>query len=180
VPAFVEGARVYVDECKTKGYYIAAAVVMPHDTRAIDKALRKLTRPGQSRIHFTNESDSSRRRIISEVVKLGIAVVTYHVKGQPDRVARPTRIDALVDDLATAGCAHMILERDESVEAHDRRLIAAALRRNGPCNLRYEHASPNDHALLWVSDMVAWCCYKGGDWLRRVQPIIAETRILVA
>ncbi|CAM5380591.1 hypothetical protein LSHI6S_01898 [Leifsonia shinshuensis] len=72
----------------------------------------------------------------------------------------------------------MILERDESIERTDRQLIAAALARNNGFRLGYEHTSPNEHALLWVSDMVAWCCYKGGDWLRRVQPLIVATRTL--
>ncbi|WP_185276416.1 hypothetical protein [Leifsonia shinshuensis] len=46
------------------------------------------------------------------MTKLGLAVVVYHVKGQPDRVARPLCIDALVDDLVAAECSHVILERD--------------------------------------------------------------------
>ena len=66
-----------------------------------------------------------------------------------------------------------------SIERADRQLIASGLARNDGYGLRYEHTSPNDHALLWVSDMVAWCCYKGGDWLRRVQPMIVASRTLV-
>ena len=57
-------------------------------------------------------------------------------------------------------------------------MIAAALRRNGHYELSYQHAAPGDHALLWVSDMVAWCCYQGGDWIRRASPLIVETRVL--
>ena len=37
---------------------------------------------------------------------------------------------------------------------------------------------PSDHALLWISDMVAWCCHNGGEWYRRVQPMIADIRSL--
>jgi len=176
--AYRKGARVYVDECKAKGYYIAAAVVMPQDASRVDKALRVLNRPGQRRIHFTNESDSSKRKILSEVAKLGISVIVYQVKGEPDRAARPLCLNALIEDLTAAECARLIIERDESLERADRQLIAAALRRTGGHGLRYEHAAPNEHPLLWVSDMVAWCCYKGGDWLRRVGTIVVETRTL--
>lgn len=179
VSGFTKGARVYVDECKAKGYYIAAAVVMPHDATALDKSIRQLNRPGQRRIHFTKESDSSKRKLISEVTRMGLTVVVYQVKGQPDRAARPLCINALVDDLVSAECAHLILERDASLEKADRQMIAAALDRNGGYALRYEHTAPNDHALLWISDMVAWCCYKGGEWLRRVQPMIADIRSVI-
>ena len=85
---------------------------MPHDAPDLDKRIRRLSRPGQRRIHFTNESDASKRKLIAAMTKLGLAVVVYHVKGQPDRVARPLCIDALVDDLVAAECSHVILERD--------------------------------------------------------------------
>ncbi|MCD2443708.1 hypothetical protein LQ757_15615 [Agromyces sp. SYSU K20354] len=176
--AYTSGARVYVDECKSKGYYVAAAVVMPNDAAAIEKELRKLTRAGQRRIHFTSESDTSRRTILSAVEKLGLRVVVYRVQGAKDKEARTLCLNALIDDMAAGGATHVILERDESVEAADRRIVAQALRRNGNYDLRYQHASPSEHALLWVSDMVAWCCYKGGDWLRRASGIIIETRDL--
>lgn len=151
---------------------------MPHDAATLDRTIRRLNRPGQRRIHFTKESDASKPKLISEVMKLGLTVVVYQVKGQPDRAARPLCINALVDDLVTAGCAHLILERDASIEKADRQMIAAALDRNGGYALRYEHTAPNDHALLWISDMVAGCCHKGGEWHRRVQPMIAGIRTL--
>ncbi|WP_374009215.1 hypothetical protein [Leifsonia sp. LS-T14] len=105
-------------------------------------------------------------------------MIVYQVRGEPDRTARPLCLNALIDDLAAADCSQVIFERDASLERADRQLIAAALRRNGGHGLHYEHASRNDHAVLWVSDMVAWCCYKGGDWLRRVGTIVAEIRTL--
>lgn len=165
-------------ECKANGYYIAAAVVMPHDSTRLDKAVRELNRPGQRRIHFTKESDSSKRKLLSEISKLGISVVVYKVKGQRDPAARQLCLNTLIDDLATHRCTHVILERDISVEETDRKVIAAALRRNDGYKLVYKHASPSEHTLLWVSDMIAWCCYKDGDWLRRAEPLIAEIRTL--
>ncbi|MFF2277905.1 DUF3800 domain-containing protein [Agromyces sp. NPDC058126] len=172
------GCRVYVDECKTKGYYIAAAIVMPNNAAQLEKELRKLARPGQRRIHFTNESDSSRRSLISAVEKLGIRGVVYQVKGTTDRIARPLCLEALINDLVTHDARHLILERDESVEVADRRIIAETLRRHDAHELRYQHAAGHEHALLWVSDMIAWCAYKGGDWRRRIEPLIIETRTL--
>jgi hypothetical protein len=171
---------VFVDECKSKGYRIAAAAVMPSDIGAFDRALRRLTRPGQRRIHFTNESDASRRALISAVARLRICVVVYQVSGVSDRLARPLCLDALVDDLVGSEVGGLVLERDESVEAADRRIIADALRRRKNRSLHYVHANAHEQPQLWISDMVAWCCYKGGDWRRRVDGLITETRVLEA
>ncbi|MFD5224418.1 hypothetical protein ACFWHT_02215 [Microbacterium sp. NPDC058342] len=51
----------------------------------------------------------------------------------------------------------MVIERDESVEQADCRLIAEILRREGSVGFRCQHAAPHEHPLLWVSDAVAWC-----------------------
>jgi hypothetical protein len=31
---------------------------------------------------------------------------------------------------------------------------------------------------LWVSDAVAWCHGAGGDWLRRIAPLVVSTTAL--
>jgi hypothetical protein len=178
VSAFARAARVYVDECKSKGYYVAAAVVLHTHAVAIEKALRKLTRRGQRRIHFNQESDSSRRFLLSRMCEMEIRVVVYSVKGQHERVARGLCLNALVDDITTGGAQYLTLERDGPLEAHDRRTIREALIRNNRYELNYRHATPSEYAILWVSDAVAWCCSAGGDWRRRADPLIAEHRVL--
>jgi len=58
---------------------------------------------------------------------------------------------------------------DVSLLAADPRLISERLRRRGrAAALRYEHAAPHEHPLLWVSDAIAWCLQAGGDWPRRI------------
>jgi len=89
-------------------------------------------------------------------------------------------LDALVADAAQSRAAHLILERDASLESADRRILAAAVRRHAAPGLAYRHADPYEEPMLWVSDMVAWCCYRGGDWMRRAQPIIRRRRELAA
>lgn len=134
--------------------------------------------PGNDASTSRTSPTPSRRALISAVEKLGIHAVVYQVKGSTDRIARPLCLEALVDDLATQGGSHMILERDASIEAADRRIIAARLRQRGSHELRYQHADAHEHPLLWVSDMIAWCCYKGGDWRRRINPLLVQIRTL--
>ena len=176
--AVAPGARVFVDECKAKGYHIAATVVLPAEAKQVEKSLRRLLKPGQRRIHFNQESDSRRRLLLSRMAELGVRVLIYTVRGEGERIARGACLDALVDDLV-AGRAHsLILERHPPIEPYDRRVIREALLRNSRYELAYRHADPGEHALLWVSDALAWCCNAGGEWKRRAGPMIAAHRVL--
>lgn len=144
--------------------------------QASERALRDLLKPGQRRIHFKSESDSRRRQILSRMCTLDVRVAVWIVKQRSDKEARPLSLGALTAEAARAGVAQLIIERDESLERADRRLIADAIRRAGSPDIQYRHVAPHEHPLLWVSDAVAWCYSNGGDWIRRVDGIV-ESRV---
>ena len=172
---FEPRAHVFVDESKTKGYFIAAAAVAPENVTTIDKGLRKLTRRGQSRMHFKSESDSSRRELLARMAEMDVRVQLYVVRGHSDKVARIMCLQALVSDLARAGVTRLLIERDASIMAADRRIIRASLIDNDYVDqLQYQHVAPVDHSVLWVSDAVAWCHQAGGEWIKRAEPIVGE------
>ncbi len=168
--------RVYVDESKARGYYVVATAAVVGDVQAAERVLRGLLKPGQRRIHFKSESDSRRRLILSRMCALDVRVSVWVVKHRADKDARPLSFSALIGEAAHDGIDQMIIERDESVERADRRLIAEILRREGTAGFRYLHAAPHEYPLLWVSDAVAWCYSSGGDWIRRVESLV-ETRV---
>lgn len=171
---YVRDAHVFVDESKTRGYFIAAAAVAAHDAQAADRLIRAHARAGQRRIHFTNESDSSRKNLLSRFAESGVSVTVYAARGLSDPEARKLCLRTLLDDLAAAQAGRLVIEQDDSLMAADRRLIQATLRERDYAGLRYEHARPADHALLWVSDAVAWCYQARGDWIRRAEPLVTE------
>lgn len=165
--------HVFVDESKTKGYYIAAAAVAPEAASKVDKELRKLTRRGQSRIHFNSESESSRRGLLARMVEREVRVQLYVVRGYPDKVARQMCLEALVSDLADSGASRLVLERDDSLVVADRRIIRDVLvEKDYVDGLSYQHVAPVEHSVLWVSDAVAWCHQAGGQWIARTEPIV--------
>ena len=168
--------RVYVDESKARGYYVVATASAIGDLRASERTLRDLLKPGQRRIHFKSESDSRRRQILSSMCTLDLRVSVWIVGRRPDKEARPLSLGALIVDAVAAGVAQLIIERDESLERADRRLIAEVIRRAGSPEVQYRHVAPHEHPLLWVSDAVAWCYSNGGDWIRRVDTIV-ESRV---
>lgn len=173
---FCPSDRVYVDESKARGYYVVATAAVVGGIRSSERTLRALLKPGQRRIHFKSESDGRRRLILSRMCALDVRVSVWIVKQRSDKEARPLTFRALVEEAARDGIDQMIIERDESVERADRRLIAEILRSDGVSGFRYQHAAPHEHPLLWVSDAVAWCYSSGGDWIRRAEAIV-ESRV---
>lgn len=173
---FRAGDRVYVDESKARGYYVAATAAAVGDVRDCERALRELLLPGQRRLHFKSESGSRRRQILSRMCALEVRVGVWVVRQLPDREARPLSLGSLVGAAARAGVGQLVIERDASLESADRRLVADVLRRHEAKSLEYRHAAPHEHPLLWVSDAVAWCYSNGGDWIRRAEPIV-ESRV---
>lgn len=170
------GSHVFVDESKARGYYVAASVVAAAEVNTVRRAVAELRRPGQRRVHFKSESDSTRKAFISSVARMEISAVVYMAQG-PDRLARPQCLRALVADAGFSGAGRLVLERDESVEAADRRVIAEELRRIG-AQVDYRHCQAYEEPMLWVSDAVAWCFQKGGAWRAAISPIVADVRHL--
>ncbi len=166
--------RVFVDESKARGYFVVATAVGAGELQPAERVLRGLLKPGQRRLHFKSESDSRRRQILSRICTLDVRVSAWVVTQRPDREARPLSLGALSEEAVRAGVAQLIIERDESLERADRRLIADAIRRAGSSEMQYRHVAPHEHPLLWVSDAVAWCFTNGGDWVRRVEPVVAS------
>lgn len=179
MPVFEPLDHVFVDESKRGSYYVAAAAVAPASAGETQRSIRRLTRPGQRRIHFKSENDSSRRALLSALSTMDIRVQMYIVRGQSDKISRTMCLEALVADLADSGATRLTIERDESLVQADRRTIRDALYvyRYAP-GLTYEHAAPADNSMLWVSDAVAWCYQAAGDWMRRVEPLVIGERKL--
>ena len=89
---------------------------------------------------------------------MDVRVQRYVVSGHCDKVARIMCLQALVSDLAGAGVTRLLIERDASIMAADRRIIRASLVDNDYVDqLHYPHVAPADHSVLWMSDAVAWC-----------------------
>lgn len=164
---------IYVDESKARGYIMVATAIAPAEVREAERALRAMLRPGQRRIHFKSESDPRRRSVLSTMVGLPLRCSIWVVDGLPDTLARPRILGALTQAAQDAGAAQLILERDESLEVADRRL-SAAVTASHTSDLRYRHAAPHEHPMLWVSDAVAWCQYRGGAWAERSKSIVHQ------
>lgn len=169
-------SMLFVDETKAKGYTMVAAVVVPHDATELRKEMRALVLKGQRRIHFTRENDSRRRLILSKLVDLGVRahIVQSAAKQQAD--GREECLMQLVGLAADNNHTRIVFERDASIEQADRRILYREVSSHGlRSTLRYEHEAAHDEPLLWIADAIAWSHAKGGDWRRRIEPMLLAT-----
>ena len=171
-------SHVFVDESKAGSYYIAAAVISPADVTATRSAIKSLRYKGSSSVHFKSERDATRRAFLKGAAQTGVKTVVYVVSGQPDKLARPACLEALIQDLCEAEAERLVLEQDDSLAAADRRIIHAELKARGNTGLEYRHMRRTEEPLLWVGDAVAWCFQKGGPWRTEAEPLIGEVRRL--
>jgi hypothetical protein len=172
--------HAFVDESKTGGYLLAAAIVVPRDLEELRKVVRCLRLPGQRRVHFCNESDRQRKKILNGLIASGARAVVYDASHCASGISpRDAALERLVDDLAKMGAQRLVLERDDSVFAADRKIIRDRAEIAGCLDsLVYEHMRAHEEPLLAIPDAAAWCCQKGGDWHDRASLLVSETIIL--
>ena len=176
--AFVS-AHVFVDETKQRGYLLVASVVVPSDLDSVRRMLRGLVLPGQRRLHMKDENDQRRRSIATAIAVSGVTATIYDAgrRYRNERERRAACLHTLVRDAARRGDAMLVLEQDDTLLNWDNQRLIEFTREAG-CRdtLRYEHRRAASELLLAAPDAVAWCWAKGGDWRRRIEPIVTDVR----
>jgi len=168
---------LYVDESKNRAYLLVAAVVRDAEAAVTRRMMRGFVLPGQRRLHFTKESDSRRRAVLSELVAAGVRAKVFESAARSALTAREACLIDLVSFAGQGGHRRLMLERDESLEVRDRRVLfreldAAGLRDS----VEYVFQAPRLEPLLWIPDAIAWSVARGGEWRRRVAPLLTDER----
>jgi predicted kinase len=125
---------------------------------------------------MVKERDRRRREILAALCRAGLRTRLYQCSAPPV-VARPRCLTALVGDLVDAGADRLVLERLETQQHSDRRTIRAALA-GVDAVLPYVHLRAYEEPLLWAPDALAWAYSAGGDWRRRVDPLVDKAVLL--
>ena len=164
---------LFVDESKTKGYTMVAAIVADDAVPALRRDVRSLVLPGQRRIHFMKERDERKRFILSRFVHLGVRAQVFYCAAKSAVVGREVCLTALISYAAEQKCFKIVFERDESIERADRKFLYGEVRKRGLANVvKYDFKASHDEPLLWIPDAIAWSHVKGGDWKRRTKPLV--------
>jgi hypothetical protein len=160
---------ISVDESKAKGYLLALAEIDAEKAPDFRLALNKLRSKGQSTIRFSTEDDSKKKRILKAMKALEVRWTVISVKGLSEPAARKLCLEKMVQQLEPDKDYSIVLDRDESYEAFDRRTIRDELLRKALSkSVQYRHDEPNLEKLLWLPDAIAWTYAKGGNWRREL------------
>ncbi|WP_153302824.1 hypothetical protein [Aeromicrobium choanae] len=95
---------------------------------------------------------------------------------ESELVRRERALRDLVALAAPEGAAHLILDLDQTLIARDARTLSAAVRDARSPSVTYSHQSLGMQPLLALPDVIAWCWARGGDWRRRVNPVVSDVR----
>lgn len=169
----LRGPHVFVDETKTRDYVMVAAALLPGDVNIARRQLRGMLLPRAERIHFTHERNSRRRQVLAEMCELDVQVQIYAARTKDHVAGRHACMKAILDDVLEAKAQMLVLELDDSVAQADRRIIAERFRfEDQPPE--YRHMRAKEEPLLWISDAVAWCYQRGGEWRELCRPLVLE------
>lgn len=167
-------STLFIDESKARGYLVVAAVVIPADLAALRRAVDELRLRGQRRLHFAKESDSRRRLILSALHAADVRALAYRAHERDDLASRALCLNAVVEDAVRLGASRLVLEQDDSIIGRDRQLLFEQLQRTGHRDLGYEHARAATESLLAIPDAIAWSIARGGQWRRRIDPMLEQ------
>ena len=167
--------HAFIDESRRGGMYLLAAALVRSDELARTRSMmRGLSVAGARTVHFKHERDSIKKDVAAALVSAKVRTRVYVGRGQAD-VVREQGLHAAVRDLATIGLQRLVLDtRTQDGNHSDRRIIRTALiEATGEANkVAYVHLRAHEEPALWVADAIAWCYGAGGDWRRRVGPIV--------
>jgi hypothetical protein len=169
--------HAFVDESRRNDrYLLAVAIIDPGELVRLRKQLRSLLLPGQRELHFKKEEPRRRKVILSRLVQCGPVVHIFQRQcADGEERARQECLIALVLNLVALGVVRLVLDSREVRDQHDRQTIWAVLgKRSAASVFIYEHMLSTQEQLLWVADVVAWCYGAGGEWKRRVMPLVAR------
>ncbi|GAA1483765.1 hypothetical protein [Brachybacterium fresconis] len=142
----------------TQEYLIGAAILDAEHQDSIREELLPLLLPGQIKLHWTDESERRRRRIVDAIVAVGpMNVIVTHLSERQRKTERFRRkcLEVLYYELAGAEVLEVTLESRSSVQDSKDRAHIVALQNQGlDRGVRIQHLRGGDEPLLWIADAV--------------------------
>lgn len=78
-----------------------------------------------------------------------------------------------------SGASMLVLEQDDSVLDVDRKLLYRCVRELGrQDDLVYRHHRAHEEPLLALPDAIAWSWHRGGQWRKRIEPLVMAVKVV--
>lgn len=164
--------HLFADESFRKNGYMLCVSEVPQ-ARLVEarRRMKSLLRKGQRRIHFNEESDRSRRSILSEISSLGVTSVIYIVRSGDQVSARSAILKRVITELQNVKAVRLVIESRTRQDDRDRLDLLRYLHVYPVPHFSYDHVPGSGEPLLWIPDSVAWSWGRGGDWRRRIDDL---------
>jgi hypothetical protein len=162
---------------RDRRYYLCVAIVEPAYVTSARKQLNSFRLRGQRELHFAQENQSRRRALVDKIAQLPVAVRIYQTPYTPrtDEIGRQACLELAVSELLKIGAHRLVIDSRDEQDRHDTTTIQRILGDHpSRWNFSYEHNDSKLEPLCWVADAAAWCFGAGGDWRRRIMPIIDD------
>lgn len=169
---FVRQSHMFVDESKTRSFLFVAVMVAPHAVHLLRRGLRAARPKGRRDIHFNGARDDLRDEVVEILRQHDVRAVTFRAATAKGCNPREDCVRATARFAVSIAAHSIVLDRDESLEARDRRWLFQELHKSG---IRYDHLHRHEEPLLWAADAIAWCWQRGGAWKDKVQPLVVRT-----
>lgn len=139
-------------------YMVCAAIIEAEELERVRQELLPLRLPGQIKLHWTDEREARRRRIVDVVASVESmqAIITHRSEfnKKTERYRRKC-LEQMYFELSVMPVDHVILEsRDASQNKRDIEHIVALQGQNQCKGLRVQHQRGGDEPLLWIADVV--------------------------
>ncbi len=162
--SLTSGFRGFLDEsavvrsAERQEYLVCAALIPADDCDDVREKLRTLLLPGQIKVHWSDEHERRRIRIVAVIQELQpMNVVVSHLEVPRRKTERYRRkcLETLYYELTSMKVQDLTLEsrtpaQDKSDRAHIVGLQGQGLERA----LRIQHQRGGDEPLLWIADAV--------------------------
>lgn len=156
--------RAFLDESTAtragglQEYLVGAALIPEADCDRVRQQLRTLLLPGLIKVHWTDEGEPRRRRIVALIQELGpITVVVSHLDAPRRKVERYRRktLETVYHEFVGMELFDLTLEcRTPELDAYDRAHLVALQGQGLDSRLRIDHRRGGDEPLLWIADAV--------------------------
>ena len=154
----------YIDESSAyrppnrQEYMICAAIIDSQDLEQVREELRPLLLPGQIKLHWTDERNSRRRKIVETLSGIdSMQVIITHQSEISKRTERHRRkcLEQMYFELSEMHVHNVTLEsRQEAQNKRDLAHIVALQGQGQSVNIRLQHVRGGDDPILWVPDAV--------------------------
>lgn len=154
----------YIDESSAyrppnrQEYMICAAIIDSQDLEQVREELRPLLLPGQIKLHWTDERNSRRRKIVETLSGIdSMQVIITHQSEISKRTERHRRkcLEQMYFELSEMHVHNVTLEsRQEAQNKRDLAHIVALQGQGQSVNIRLQHVRGGDDPILWIPDAV--------------------------